>query len=400
MSRLFKAFFPVMDFALSRLPFRVRRRLIHGLSIYRWGEALEHARAVGIRGKWTREEPDLGGDGAELARILGGIWLAMKDRQNTVPADYLAAPTWASLLETEWSGPRKWLEADDFAAFEAFLRNFFRNGVISGFWDDRHMFDQFVAAPQSSDLKRLVMFLRQFETWRCEIPGGNLDDLDEARVGNPWGYDVDGRLVVEPAFEYHTLALRIRDLVADVTHPVILEIGGGFGGLARQILRLIPGVRYIGLDLPENVIIQSWYLTRSLPDRRIRVNEIDKANQALTEADALLLPNWAIADLDVSRLDVIVNAHSFGEMDPGTLDTYFAEFMRLRPEWIFHDNLGSPRGDGLYGISSTEYPSLHGYQMVASCESRWPRYDRHSAYPCRENLFRLLRSPPRADVVR
>ncbi len=392
MSILFKPFFPVMDFTLSRLPGRVRRRLVKSLMANDGKEEgiLDRARVLGFRGKWSREEPDLASDGAELARTLGGIWLGMKDRQSTVPPAYLPAPAWGAILDAEWSEPRERIEAGDLAAFEVFLRNFFRNGGISGLWGSRRMFDDFATAPRRSDLERLALFMRQFEAWRREVPGGNLDDLDEARVGNPWGYDVDGRLVVEPAFEYHTLALRIRDLVADVARPVILEIGGGFGGLARQILRLVPGVRYVGLDLPENVIIQSWYLTRSLSDRRIGFDEIDKANQQdLTEVDALILPNWALADLRLSRLDVVVNVHSFGEMDCSTLEAYFAEIIRLRPEWIFHDNLGSPRRDHIYGITATEYPPLHGYRLVASCESRWPRYDHHSPYPCRENLFRL-----------
>lgn len=392
MSILFKPFFPVMDFTLSRLPGRVRRRLVKSLMANDGKEEgiLDRARVLGFRGKWSREEPDLASDGAELARTLGGIWLGMKDRQSTVPPAYLPAPAWGAILDAEWSEPRERIEAGDLAAFEVFLRNFFRNGGISGLWGSRRMFDDFATAPRRSDLERLALFMRQFEAWRREVPGGNLDDLDEARVGNPWGYDVDGRLVVEPAFEYHTLALRIRDLVADAARPVVLEIGGGFGGLARQILRLIPGVRYVGLDLPENVVIQSWYLTRSLPDRRIVFDEVDKANrQDLTEVDALILPNWALADLRLSRLDVVVNVHSFGEMDRSTLETYFAEIIRLRPEWIFHDNLGSPRRDHIYGITATEYPPLHGYRLVASCESRWPRYDHHSPYPCRENLFRL-----------
>lgn len=393
---------PVTDFTLSRLPRGARQRLVKSLVAGgRREETLEQARALGIRDRWTREEPDSGADGAGLARALGEVWLRMKARQSTVPPAYLPAPAWASVLDDEWSGPRGWLEAGDVTAFEGFLRNFFRNGGISGLWGNRRMFDDFASPPHCwSDLDRLAMFVKQFGAWRREVPGGDLDDLDEVRVGNPWGYDVDGRLVVEPTFEYHTLALRIRDLVAGVARPIILEIGGGFGGLARQILRLVPGVRYIGLDLPENVVIQSWYLTRSLPDRRINFGAGEGANRPdLGETDALILPNWALADLHLTRLDAVVNVHSFGEMDYGTLDTYFTEIVRLRPEWVFHENLGSPRRDGIYGISSVEYPPLHGYRLVASCESRWPRYDRHSAYPCRESLFQSHESASRANAA-
>jgi putative sugar O-methyltransferase len=384
---------PVMDFALSRLPWRLRRHLVGGRGevladlLVHGGRTgfLEHARRLGYRSKWTREEPDVAEGGPELAQTLGTTWLELKRRQSTMPHAYLPAPTWASILDAEWSGPRASLEAGDVASFDAFLRNFFRNGGISGLWGHRRLFEDFQAESGWRDLRRLTMFIRQIEAWRREVPNGSLDDLDEARVGNPWGYDMDGRLIVEPSVEYHALALRIRELVADVARPVILEIGGGYGGLARQVLRLIPGVRYLGLDLPENTIIQSWYLTRSLPHLRIGVNEIDREEHS----DALLLPNWALPELRLSRLDVVVNVHSFGEMSRSTLNAYFAEIMRLRPEWIYHENLGSRRRDDLYGIAVTDYPPFDGYRLVAACESRWPRYNHRSQYPCRENLFQL-----------
>jgi hypothetical protein len=170
------------------------------------------------------------------------------------------------------------------------------------------------------------------------------------------------------------------------------QIGGGFGGLARQILRLVPDARYIGLDLPENVTVQAWYLTRSLPDRRIAFDDLDLAtSEGLTTLDALLLPNWALPRLPALPVDIVVNVHSFGEMNRPTLEAYFGELVRLRPKWIYHDNLGWPRRDNFYGIPASEYPPLHGYRLVSSCESRWPRYDHRSPYPCREYLYHVSR---------
>lgn len=409
MSFLAESLFPVADLALSWLPERVRRLMLGRRSetladlLVHAGRKgfLEYARKSGFRGKWTREELDLREDGLELARTLGATWLRMKERQRSVPPSFLPAPGWANTLSTEWAGPREWLENGDSAAFEVFLRNFFRNGGISGLWGSRGMFDNFVTESRWGDLGRIALFMRQFEAWRRDIPGSTLDELDAPRVGNPWGYDMDGRLVIEPAFEYHSIASRLRNLVADVEHPVVLEIGGGFGGQGHQILRQIPGVRYIGVDLPENVIIQSWYLKRSLPSLRVGVDEVNRANdEDLTEVDALLLPNWTLAELRLKRVDVVLNVRSFGEMSSSTLDGYFTEITRLRPEWVYHENLSSPRLDGRYGISSTEYPTLRGYRLVASCESRWPRYGHRSAYPCRENLLLTDQRRSRLNAAR
>jgi hypothetical protein len=391
-----ESLFPIVNFTLAWLPWKIRKHLVGGkgqmfgdLLVHGGREAfLEYARTLGYGGKWIRDEPDLDQDSTELVRNLGAIFLEMKKQQAAVIPAYLPAPTWASILDSEWSAARAAIEIDDAPAFEKFLRNFFRNGGISGLWGDRRMFDIFANESPWSGIQRLSLFIRQFETWRREVPTGSIDDLDEPRVGNPWGYEMDGRLIVEPSLEYHAQAQRIRDLVADVEHPVVLEIGGGFGGLARQIFRQIPGVRYIGLDLPENVVIQSWYLKRSRPDLRIAINQPEEANNLdHGNFDAAILPNWELPKLQLNRLNVVVNVRSFGEMNQSTLQAYFSEIVRLRPDWIFHENLGSPRRDNVYGTS--DYPPLLGYRSILSCESRWPRYNHRSQYPCRENLLCL-----------
>ena len=75
---------------------------------------------------------------------------------------------------------------------------------------------------------------------------------------------------------------------------MVVEIGGGFGGLAYHLLRCRPDVTYIGLDLPEYLLIQSYYLSCTFPDKRILVYQADgPAIDAATldGYDVLLLPN-------------------------------------------------------------------------------------------------------------
>lgn len=391
-------FFTVFDCIVSRLPPHIRRRLldnevlltdmfIHGGRI----GLLNHSRLSGVRGKWIEAVPDLETDTGSLTRALGAFFLQLKDEQRTIATVYQPATGWASLLDAEWSDVVQSLKVGDSNNFDSFLRGFFRNGAISGLWGGRRMFESFVNDGRWSELSRLAQFVRQLEAWHREAPQCDLDDLDEARVGQPWGYDVEGRLVAEPTFEYNTLASQISRLLAHVVEPVILEIGGGFGGFARQIMREMPNVHYIGIDLPENIVVQSWYLKHSLPDRRVEF-QTGADTSDITEVDALLLPNWAIERLNLPRLDLVVNVHSFGEMNLASLEAYFGEIVRLAPEWVFHDNLAGPRRDSLYGIPSSEYPDLPGYQLIAACESRWPRYGHSRGYPCREQLFQRIRS--------
>ena len=197
--------------------------LIHGGRI----GLLNHSRESGVQGKWIQAVSDLETDTGSLTSALGAFFLQLKDEQRTVPSAYQPATGWAYLLDAEWSDVVQCLKAGDSSNLDSFLRGFFRNGAISGLWGGRRMFESFANDGRWSDLSRLAQFVRQLEAWHREAPQGDLDDLDEARVGQPWGYDVEGRLVAEPTFEYNTLASQISRLLAHVVEPVILEIGGG-----------------------------------------------------------------------------------------------------------------------------------------------------------------------------
>jgi putative sugar O-methyltransferase len=197
---------------------------------------------------------------------------------------------------------------------------------------------------------------------------------------------VDGHILIEPSFEYNLLAQQMAALLEGTESPVVLEIGGGFGGLARQLLRAIPDLRYIGLDLPENLVLQAWYLGNAVPASRVEFSSALEGAEN-SSPGAALLPNWAIEHLKLSKLDLVINVRSFGEMTYATLGAYFSQIRRLSPTWIFHENLSGPRKDRIYGVSSTRYPLLEGYRRVISCESRWPKYNHASPYPCREELY-------------
>jgi putative sugar O-methyltransferase len=392
--RLYLAYRALVTSVLSSLPNRARRPLVGDLFadmlVYGGPKGvLQEARKEGISGKWTADEPDTEADTTDVSRRLGEAYATMKRAQAMVAPEYRPHKTWGDVLEAEWAQARSAIEAQQWADFDAFLRNFFRNGGISGLWGGTSMFCNFIRADPWADFDRTALFLRQFKAWRREVLGGKLEDLDQPRVGNPWGYDIGGRLVIEPAFEYHELAVRVQRILAGVDHnPVVLEVGGGFGGFSRQLIRMIPGVRYIGVDLPENVVIQSWYLTRCFRQLKVAFNDISAVDGG---ADAVILPNWSLREIQPLKVDFVINVHSFGEMSRETLNAYFQQLERINPEWIYHENIAWERSDGLYGLPSTDYPLLTRYRLIASNESRWPRYNRHSAYPCRENLYRRLR---------
>jgi putative sugar O-methyltransferase len=214
--------------------------------------------------------------------------------------------------------------------------------------------------------------------------------LNAPVVGNPWGYVIDGQLLDEPVREYHYHAHYARRLVSAVPSPVVLEIGGGFSGLAYQLMRNGTDVTYIGLDLPEAIFLQAYYLASTLPHLKIRTFPsagVRITGEMLDEYDVILMPNFMLPQIDTGLVDLALNIRSLSEMPAETIAEYLAQLDRISRLFIFHENIYKGRTDDLHGITSSEFPDLKNVALVADSESRWPRHGRTSGYPCHEHLY-------------
>jgi hypothetical protein len=127
-------------------------------------------------------------------------------------------------------------------------------------------------------------------------------------------------------------------------------------------------VQYIGFDLPENALIQDYYLSC-----------------AFTGGAFTLLPNFELPKVKI-KADLIINLGSLSEMPRETILEYLKQIDRIGRLFFFHENLAGERGDSLHGIPISEFPQLTSFTQVSSSISRWPRYQ-GTSYPCEERVF-------------
>jgi putative sugar O-methyltransferase len=324
---------------------------------------------------------------AIVAKLMASYTAAVEEQPSVAPP-YLPGAGWAKLLAAEWRRYREAIDRGDVAALSGLLRDFFRNEGISGFWGADKMFEIF--RNQEGEPHRAHLMLKQYETWRSLCPTAAVAELAAPRIGNPWGYIVDGHVLYEPVFEYHYQAQYFKGLLADVPAPTVLEIGGGFGGLGYQILKQAPGTKYIGFDLPENTLLQAYYLTCAFPRAKVLtytkgMRQLDR--QTIAAHDIIVLPNFLLPAVESAAADLVVNVRSLSEMPAETIAEYLRQIDRIGRLWFFHENIYKERGDGLFGIPSTQFPRLERHASVAAAVSRWPRYGAESEYPCQENLY-------------
>lgn len=92
----------------------------------------------------------------------------------------------------------------------------------------------------------------------------------------------------------------------------ILEIGGGFGALARVFKLVYPQSRVVLVDIPESLFFQHAFLKASFPDARHQY--VASPDEAITDADFVYVPNCFANALSQHDFFLAVNTNSFGEM--------------------------------------------------------------------------------------
>jgi hypothetical protein len=77
----------------------------------------------------------------------------------------------------------------------------------------------------------------------------------------------------------------------------------------------------------------------AFPDKKIALfGEIDLKNEDIHDYDAVVLPNFAMADLKDNSVDLAFNSYSLAEMSLNNVANYVAQFNRISSKFIYHIN--------------------------------------------------------------
>ena len=324
-----------------------------------------------------------------LIRELVDSFVAARRDPRHLSGPYAPGAQWKIILDQDWSRVHAAIAKNDFATVAEFFRNFFRNEGLSGFWGGHDMFETFANEKGTTSIRRARVMQRQHQAWREALPGADIDELSAPPIGNPWGYVVEGRLLYEPVHEYHYQAKYFADLLAPVAKPVIMEIGGGFGGLAYHIIKRASETTYVGFDLPENATLQAYYLQAAYPDKKVLTfsEGLKLTRELIAEYDIVIMPNFMIAEMPDMSTDLVVNVRSLSEMPEETIAEYFRQIDRIGRLFFFHENIYKARRGKWHGITTNKFPALPGFFKLIEADTRWPRYDGTTAYPCHEHLL-------------
>jgi putative sugar O-methyltransferase len=208
----------------------------------------------------------------------------------------------------------------------------FRNNVISKGMDNSNL-------PVEAREKALAKWNRMYDAIIAQIPKKYHPHVEESPIGNPTTIERDGRKVSGSTIEYAFMLSHIAPFLEK--SRVVVEIGGGYGGLARAIKKTYRSLKYVLLDLPEANAIQTYYLKKCFPDGEhlyaSDVYEKTRVNPEEQNFDFLVLPGPFIEKLPADSVDLFINTRSMMEMNLETVSFYFEHMHRqLRPGGAFY----------------------------------------------------------------
>ena len=291
--------------------------------------------------------------------MLVSVYRQQKTLQDKIPAPYSVRGAWAEEIDTRRADYLNALNENNVQKLNDLLCNFFRNSGVAGLWTIAY-FDKMVKGSILAKIRFVREILKNYIIWK-NVVGADLKELEIPATGNPWGYILEGTLILPNAFAHHYCANKIKHLLVDAKRPVICEIGGGYGGFAYYLRKALDSSVYINFDLPEILLVCSYYLKMSLPHRKILLFDkgmYGKPLPDLNDYDIILMPHYMLPFVSDRSVDIVVNAHSLSEMDHLTVEEYIGQVDRIAKKYFFHINSDKAETNtgGHIEIRSSSFP--------------------------------------------
>ena len=155
--------------------------------------------------------------------------------------------------------------------------------------------------------------------------------FSEPLIGNPNVHYVGNKPVNISTIDNAYFASKIFPYIEGKQSPVIVEIGGGYGGLTRNLKLLNPGSRFISLDLPAANFRSTYFLSKAFPEEKflLLTDLIEDGTWLSHHSGFAVLPSWKIQFLPDQSVDLVINTRSMMEMEQPVIDYCISHIERI-----------------------------------------------------------------------
>lgn len=285
-----------------------------------------------------RPRLDESGDDEAILQRICRAYVRAAERETVVKSEYRPSGWWKDVRQDGLAPVRRALAARDIAALQRMYRNFYRDPCSTGLvgapykMNKAHLGE---AADESCRRFFLSNALHRIDHWKAQT--GNrfvLRDLAGPKIGNPFGVSIDGTLIRAGTESQHYSAHRIMELLLP-PNAAVVEIGGGFGGMAYYLVRDRPGTTYVNFDVPESIALASYYLLKSFPDREFLLyGEEPLSADSLARFPVVLMPVFELPNMPAKSAGLIFSAHTMASLTPAAMAEYLDEIHRTTNKYL------------------------------------------------------------------
>ena len=183
--------------------------------------------------------------------------------------------------------------------------------------------------------------------------------LPEPKILGAFGFEIKGGLYNTDSLKFSEglIALKQAGILAELDnreHPVIWEIGAGWGGFAWHLKQVLPAATVVISDFPELFLFSATYLRTAFPDARcvFEGSPVDPGPGSWGDYDFVFASNARLAETTPDGLDLVVNMVSFQEMTSAQVREYSRQARALGAPWLYSLNRErSPYNPELAGVS-------------------------------------------------
>ena len=228
---------------------------------------------------------------------------------------------------------KKYIDAllsKDFNKLVSFFSNLFRDDASYG-----------IVTPSFKDIKNKIKFKSQIlQDIDTSIEFSKLENSKQLEinknVGNPFGISIQNNIVMPDSPRHFYFAYRIKKYAKFYKNFKLLEIGGGYGGLARILFNSNKKITYFSIDLLEGCLIQYYFLKKC----GLKVNLIkDIKDIRQNQINLIVFDNNLKVLKIIGKCDLVFNSRSFSEMNKKILNKYL-DFInnQIKPDYFYHEN--------------------------------------------------------------
>jgi hypothetical protein len=311
---------------------------------------------------------DNSSDDRELLQRICAAYIKAVEHQETAGETYRPTKWWQE-QQTRLQPVMQALKKRDIPALKHMYENFFRDPCSTGLlpmtgmpWADRR--------GKFKDIHRhfyLGHLLCSIDYWK-ERTGGRfaIADLAGTNIGNPFGIMVDGTLIRLEAPYQHYCAYRLSTLLKAGPASVV-EIGGGFGGMAYFLLRDRQPLSYLDFDLPETIALASYFLMKAFPSLAFLLyGEEPMTPEAIARANVVLMPLFEIERMQQRSVDVAFSSFAISALPPAFMAHYLETIGDITQGYFLY--IGAEFGAKAVSELGSQKRFM---RMVESCVSGW-----------------------------